>query len=94
MSSLCILFDLLLDRAYSIYTMADLPKTIGWIGLGAMGFPMALNLVKKMDNGTHFFVYDVVQGFVDRFVKEGGEERVHACTGAKKVADKSVCTPL
>ncbi|KAK4554005.1 hypothetical protein LTR86_008846 [Recurvomyces mirabilis] len=68
--------------------MAELPRTIGWIGLGAMGFPMAANLVKKLSNDTHFFVYDVVQEFVDRSVKEGGE-RVHACTSAKEVADKS-----
>ena len=70
--------------------MAELPKTIGWVGLGAMGFPMAANLVKKLSNDTHFFVYDVVQDFVDRFVKED-QGRVKACTSAKEVADKSVC---
>jgi 6-phosphogluconate dehydrogenase (decarboxylating) len=72
--------------------MADLPTTIGWIGLGSMGFPMAGNLVKKMREDAQFYVYDVVQDFVDRFVAEG-KGRVHACQSAKEVADKSVRTP-
>ncbi|KAI5358076.1 Putative 6-phosphogluconate dehydrogenase, NADP-binding, 6-phosphogluconate dehydrogenase, domain 2 [Septoria linicola] len=68
--------------------MADLPKNIGWIGLGLMGYPMALNLAKKMDRATQFYVYDVVQDNVDKFVAEGGA-RVHACSSSKEVADKS-----
>ncbi|KAK5112377.1 hypothetical protein LTR62_004340 [Meristemomyces frigidus] len=66
-----------------------MPKNIGWIGLGAMGFPMCLNLVKKLSSDTHFYVNDVVQGFVDKFVQEGGQTRIHACASAKEVADKS-----
>lgn len=69
--------------------MADLPKTVGWIGLGLMGYPMAHNLVKKMSRDTQFYVYDVVQENVDKFVQDS-EGTAHACTSSKEVADKSV----
>ena len=51
---------------------------------------MATNLVKKMDAGTQFYVYDVMKESVDEFVKRG-ESRVIACGSSKEVADKSVC---
>jgi len=70
--------------------MAELPKKVGWVGLGLMGYPMAGNLLKKMSDDTEFYVYDVVQESIDKFVKEGNG-RVHACTSSKEVADKSVC---
>lgn len=73
--------------------MAELPKSIGWIGLGLMGYPMALNLVKKMDKDTQFYVFDVVKESVEKFVAED-EGRIHACGDSKEVADKSVCTLL
>jgi 3-hydroxyisobutyrate dehydrogenase len=69
--------------------MEDLPKNIGWIGLGLMGYPMARNLVKKMSRDTRFFVYDVIPKNVDKLVEDGGG-RVHACTSSKEVADNSV----
>ncbi|PPJ56183.1 hypothetical protein CBER1_09078 [Cercospora berteroae] len=68
--------------------MAELPKSIGWIGLGLMGYPMALNLVKKMDKNTHFYVFDVVKESVEKFVAED-EGRIHACGDSKEVADES-----
>lgn len=73
----------------------ELPKNIGWVGLGLMGLPMATNLVKKMDSDTKFFVFDVVQEIVDKFVNlEEGKGTIEACGSAKEVADKSVCTSL
>jgi len=69
----------------------DLPKNVGWIGLGIMGIPMATNLLKKMSFETNFFVYDVVQKNVDDFVNsEYAKGRVTACGSSKEVADKSV----
>ncbi|KAI7499638.1 hypothetical protein KC367_g4343 [Hortaea werneckii] len=68
--------------------MAALPKNIGWIGLGLMGLPMARNLLKKMDDDTQFFVFDVVQESIDTFVADGNG-RVHACSSSREVADKS-----
>ena len=70
--------------------MAALPKSIGWIGLGLMGLPMARNLLKKMDSGTQFYVYDVVQESMDVFVADGGG-RAKGCKNAKEVAEAAVC---
>lgn len=68
---------------------ADIPKNIGWVGLGIMGYPMADNLLKKLSPDTHFHVYDVSHESIDRFV--GGDvDRVHPCASSKEVADKSV----
>jgi 3-hydroxyisobutyrate dehydrogenase len=70
--------------------MPDLPKKVGWIGLGIMGLPMLHNLLGKMEHGTQFYVYDVVQKSIDDIVEEG-QGRVHACSSSKEVADLSVC---
>lgn len=70
--------------------MAALPKNVGWVGLGIMGLPMAINLHRKMEKDTQFYVYDVVQANIDKLVDQG-EGRVHACSSSKEVADKSVC---
>jgi hypothetical protein len=70
--------------------MPDLPKEVGWIGLGVMGLPMLRNLLGKMENETQFYVYDVVQKSIDDIV-EDGQGRVHACSSSKEVADRSVC---
>lgn len=69
--------------------MADLPKNIGWIGLGIMGLPMAKNIIEKTSNDTQLFVYDVVQDSIDKLVNDG-KGRVHVCGSSKEVADKSV----
>jgi hypothetical protein len=70
-------------------SMSDLPKKVGWIGLGVMGGPMLSNLVGKMEIETQFYVYDVVQKSIDDIVEEG-RGRVHACGSSKEVADSSV----
>lgn len=72
--------------------MADLPKNVGWIGLGIMGMPMVRNLLSKMKDNTQFYVYDVVQESIDQFVRDG-QGRVHACSSSKDVADNSVWQP-
>lgn len=69
--------------------MTELPQSIGWIGLGVMGCPMASNLLKKMDSATLLYVFDVAKAVVDKFVEEG-DGRVFACQSSKEVADKSV----
>lgn len=69
--------------------MPDLPKRIGWVGLGIMGLPMAGNLLRKTSDETQIYVYDVMQEAIDKFV-QGGEGRVQACSSSKEVADKSV----
>lgn len=44
------------------------PPTLGFIGIGTMGYPMASNLLAR---GYPLVVYDVVQAAVERIVREG-----------------------
>lgn len=44
--------------------------SIGWVGLGAMGFGMATNLVKQ---GYPVKGFDVFPQSVERFTKAGGQ---------------------
>ena len=44
-------------------------KKISFIGLGAMGGPMATNIIKK---GIELFVYDIDENKKNKIVKEGG----------------------
>ena len=44
-------------------------KKISFIGLGAMGGPMAINIIKK---GIDLFVYDVDENKINKVVKKGG----------------------
>lgn len=57
-------------------------KTIGFIGLGIMGRPMANNLIKE---GYTLVVYDIVKDFVDDVVSRGAKEG----TSLKDVAMQS-----
>ncbi|KAK3681165.1 hypothetical protein LTR37_020987 [Vermiconidia calcicola] len=67
---------------------SDPPNSIGWIGLGLMGLPMATNLLKKTSEETKIYVFDVVEQAVQDFVKLN-EGRVEACKSSKEVSDKS-----
>lgn len=53
--------------------------TIGWIGLGVMGSPMAANLVKA---GYDVVGYDREHHRVERLVAEGGREAASASSAA------------
>ena len=57
-------------------------ETIGFIGLGAMGLPMAQNLLSA---GYTLTVYDIVDHGVEATVKQGAK----ATTSAKEVAGNS-----
>lgn len=51
--------------------MAELSdRSISLIGLGAMGFPMAQNLAKKLPDSTKLFVYDLNQQAVEQLSTE------------------------
>lgn len=65
-------------------------KSIGFVGLGAMGRPMATHLAKKLPDSTRIYVFDVAQSVVDDFVNEY-PNKVFKGESAKDVADKSVC---
>mgnify|MGYP000465350818 CR=1 FL=1 len=46
-------------------------KKIGFLGLGVMGLPMALNVLKK--SGYPVLGFDVAQARLDQFAAAGGE---------------------
>eukprot|EP01091_Cochliopodium_minus_P019077 TRINITY_DN7902_c0_g1_i1.p1 TRINITY_DN7902_c0_g1~~TRINITY_DN7902_c0_g1_i1.p1 ORF type:complete len:334 (-),score=111.03 TRINITY_DN7902_c0_g1_i1:31-999(-) len=58
------------NKKFFSTTNKKLGDSIGFIGLGNMGFPMASNLVKA---GYNVVGFDVNQGTVDRFVSVGGK---------------------
>ncbi|EHY51949.1 hypothetical protein HRR83_003489 [Exophiala dermatitidis] len=68
----------------------DLSKVsgIGFIGLGAMGLPMAGHLAAKLPEDIQLFVYDINQASVDQLHKDY-PKRVVECSSARDVADKS-----
>lgn len=64
-------------------------SAIGFIGLGAMGRPMAGHLANKLPAQTRIYVYDVVGSVVDEICREF-PGKVLKGTSAKDVAEKSV----
>jgi 3-hydroxyisobutyrate dehydrogenase len=67
------------------------PRELGFIGLGVMGYPMALNLLKKLDEGARLHVYDVDERALKKFEQEA-PTKVHVCANAREVAKLSVRT--
>lgn len=67
----------------------SLPNSIGFIGLGAMGKPMVINLVKRLPVGSHIFIHDVVAAAVEE-VCASFPDAIVKCANAKEVAEKSV----
>ncbi|PSN72397.1 3-hydroxyisobutyrate dehydrogenase-like protein, partial [Corynespora cassiicola Philippines] len=50
--------------------MATPSKTVAFIGLGVMGYPMALNLRKGLDNSHTLLICDVVPSAISRFQED------------------------
>ncbi|EIM85371.1 uncharacterized protein STEHIDRAFT_59594 [Stereum hirsutum FP-91666 SS1] len=46
------------------------PDSFAFIGLGAMGYPMALNLRKLLPPSKPFYIYDIQPSVMDRFALE------------------------
>ena len=56
--------------------------SIGFVGLGLMGFGMATNLIRK---GYQVYGYDISSSTLDRFEKQGG----HACQTISELAKEN-----
>ncbi len=67
-----------------------LPNSVGFIGLGAMGLPMATNLANALPQGSKVYVHDTVGTPVDEFCTRFPDMAVK-CASAKEVASNSVC---
>ena len=64
-------------------------SNVGFVGLGAMGMPMAGHLAAKLPDETRIYVFDVVQSLVEKICSNHGG-KVSSCSSAKEVADKAV----
>ncbi|KAF7535045.1 hypothetical protein G7054_g5719 [Neopestalotiopsis clavispora] len=63
------------------------PKSIGFIGLGTMGLPMAKVLRRKCAD-SHLYVYDINVKATEAFVAEASE-RTTACLSPRDVTDRA-----
>ncbi|KAF3007629.1 hypothetical protein E8E13_008342 [Curvularia kusanoi] len=70
--------------------MSDLTdfKTVGFIGLGAMGKPMLEHLANKLPATSQIWVYDVVKSIVDE-VCAAYPDKLHKATSPADVAEHS-----
>ena len=66
-----------------------LPSLVGFIGLGAMGLPMAINFANALARGSKIYVHDTVETPVDEICTKFPDMAVK-CASAKEVASKSV----
>lgn len=67
------------------------PTKFGWVGLGAMGYPMAAQLRRKIPKSSELCIFDVDHTVLERFVEEvSGQGVVTIGSNAREVADKSV----
>ena len=68
-------------------------ETIGFIGLGAMGLPMARNLANKIPPETRIYVFDVAQEAMDKICSEF-PKTVFQSASAREVAQSAVGNPF
>ncbi|KAK3381021.1 NAD binding domain of 6-phosphogluconate dehydrogenase-domain-containing protein [Podospora didyma] len=66
----------------------DAPLNVGFIGLGAMGFPMASTLITKLPKGSKIYLFDVSNNAMETFT------RLHStssepCDSPKQVAENA-----
>jgi len=75
------------------------PMRYGFVGLGQMGYPMAMNLLRKTAaerNPGTFMIYDVNPLSLSRFMNEAETSvpgaNVSVALHPKDLAEKSVCS--
>ena len=70
----------------------SLPGSVGFVGLGAMGTPMVVNLARGLPPGSKIHVHDIVTVAVDDLVASFPDVVVK-CAGAAEVAKRSASIP-
>lgn len=65
------------------------PMNLGFIGLGAMGLPMASNLISKVPLGSTLFIYDISENLMEKLTNKHGD-CVTTCNSAREVARNAV----
>lgn len=64
-------------------------KTLGFVGLGAMGKPMLIHLANKLPAESRIYVFDVVEKAMDDICSQY-PERVLKASSARDVAQQTV----
>jgi 3-hydroxyisobutyrate dehydrogenase len=67
-----------------------MPRVLGFIGLGVMGYPMALNVLKKLEDGVKLQVYDASPDVLKKIAQEA-RGKISVCANARVVTENSVC---
>ena len=65
------------------------PLKLGFVGLGAMGLPMASNLISKAPGDSTLFVYDILEGSMNKLARKHPKS-VEICRSPREVAQKAV----
>ncbi|GLB36954.1 putative NAD-binding of NADP-dependent 3-hydroxyisobutyrate dehydrogenase [Lyophyllum shimeji] len=66
------------------------PQSFGWVGLGAMGYPMAVQLRLKIPQTSKLCIYDVNEAVLHQFVKDMGDHGpIAIASNAREVAEQS-----
>lgn len=63
--------------------------TLGFIGLGAMGYLMAEQLMRKLPSTSKIYVFDIAPSVTKQLSSESGG-KIFPCSSAQEVAEKSV----
>ncbi|KAK7752961.1 hypothetical protein SLS62_005120 [Diatrype stigma] len=68
-----------------------LAGSIGFIGLGAMGKPMVMNLASRLPASSHLYIHDVVAAAVDDVAQLCASLPINVvrCSNGKEVAERS-----
>ncbi|KAF2085409.1 hypothetical protein K490DRAFT_67825 [Saccharata proteae CBS 121410] len=65
-------------------------ETIGFIGLGTMGLPMAQNLASKTEESVRIYVYDTSPGAMEQLTRTRTRtSKITACSSSKEVASNA-----
>jgi len=66
-----------------------LPMRFGWVGLGAMGYPMAAQLRRKLPRTSTLWVYDIDLESTARFLEEEARFAENDVQGAQVYIGRS-----
>ncbi|KAJ3800077.1 NAD binding domain of 6-phosphogluconate dehydrogenase-domain-containing protein [Lentinula aff. detonsa] len=72
----------------------DLPRRFGWVGIGAMGFPMASQLLQKLPSSHQLFIYDVDTVVLQKFIQTNADPNrptITIVSSPKEVVEHSDC---
>lgn len=80
------------------YSSATGTMRYGFVGLGQMGYPMAMNLLKKTTPQSSLVIYDVNSSSLSRFLNEASTmhnvPKVTIAKSPKDLAEQSVTPSL